>query len=170
MERTAAPLFQTVERTMALLQRPGLILASTKASGESNVMTIGWGTLGVIWGLPIFTVLVRPSRHTYQFIEESGVFTVNVPTPDMSRWVGICGTQSGRDIDKLGDYGVATSPALHIPSITIDNCTTVYECRVRHYNDVIPAQLNAQVQAKNYGGSDYHRLYYGEVLGTYQAE
>ena len=72
MERHEVPFTYQYERTMELLARPGLLLAATKRSGASNVMTIGWGTLGIIWGRKIFVVLVRPSRYTYQFIEDSG--------------------------------------------------------------------------------------------------
>ena len=86
----------------------GLLLAATKRSGESNVMTIGWGTVGVVWGLPMFTVLVRPSRFTYQFIEDAGEFTVNVPSPDMRAFVDFCGTRSGRDVNKFAEFDTAS--------------------------------------------------------------
>ena len=46
-------------------------------------------------------VLVRPSRYTYSLIEETGVFSVNVPTPEMKELVKVCGTRSGRELDKL---------------------------------------------------------------------
>jgi flavin reductase (DIM6/NTAB) family NADH-FMN oxidoreductase RutF len=95
---------------------------------------------------------------------------VNVPTEALRAWVGVCGTRSGRDVDKLAAYNVATSPAQTVPSITIDACPLVYECRVLHHNDLIPANLDPEIEARSYGGSDYHRLYYGEILGAFAAE
>ena len=80
MNRESVPYTYLFAETMKQLDGEGLLLASTKPDGEINVMTIGWGTVGVIWGRPIFAVLVRPSRYTYQFIEASGEFTVNVPS------------------------------------------------------------------------------------------
>ena len=38
--------------------RPG-ILITTKAGGKVNSMTIGWGTLGIIWNRPVFIAYVR---------------------------------------------------------------------------------------------------------------
>ena len=35
-----------------------------------NTMTIGWGGLGTLWGMPVCTVYVRPERYTYEFMEE----------------------------------------------------------------------------------------------------
>ena len=43
---------------------------NTCAEGKSNSMTIAWGSLGFMWGKPVFTVMVRQSRHTYQLIEK----------------------------------------------------------------------------------------------------
>ena len=55
------------------------ILLTTKADGQVNTMTIGWGTLGIQWGKPIFIVFVRESRHTKAMLEKNGEFTINVP-------------------------------------------------------------------------------------------
>jgi len=170
MERKAVSYDYRLDETLALLRNPGLLLASTKESGESNVMTIGWGTIGTIWSKPVFLVLVRPSRYTYEFIEDSGVFTVNVPTEDLRRWVTICGTRSGRDIDKFGDYEMNISPAKTVETMTIDACPLVYECEVVHHHDLVPAHLAPEIEAGSYGGSDYHRVYYGEIRGCYASQ
>jgi flavin reductase (DIM6/NTAB) family NADH-FMN oxidoreductase RutF len=121
--------------------------------------------VGVIWGLPVMVVLVRPSRYTYQFIEDSKAFTVNVPTPDMRQYVNLCGTRSGRDVDKLAQ--VATSAGQKVSSVTIDPCPLVYECQVVHWNDVQPANLLPDVLASSYSQGDFHRLYYGQILGAF---
>jgi hypothetical protein len=46
----------------------------------------------------------------------------------------------------------------------------VYECRVVHYNDMIPANLDAGIEESAYGGSDYHRIYFGQITGAFAAE
>jgi flavin reductase (DIM6/NTAB) family NADH-FMN oxidoreductase RutF len=166
-ERIEVPLSHCFAEMVEQLQDTGLLLASTKRSGESNVMTIGWGTLGVIWSLPIFTVLVRPSRHTYEFIEDSGEFTVNVPGPDMTGFVDFCGARSGRDVDKFAQHHISTRPGRMVSSVTIDACPWVYECRVVHKNDVLPAACAEKVLTGYYSGGDFHRVYYGEVLGVF---
>jgi flavin reductase (DIM6/NTAB) family NADH-FMN oxidoreductase RutF len=169
MERKLVSYDYKLNETLALLVKPGLLLASTKPFGASNVMTIGWGSVGIMWGRPMFTVMVRPSRYTYGFIEEAGVFTVNVPTLALSAWVGVCGSRSGRDLDKFGAYGITTSMGQNVKAVTIDACPLVYECRVVHVNDIIPANLDKAFEARAYAGSNYHRYYYGEILGAYAA-
>jgi flavin reductase (DIM6/NTAB) family NADH-FMN oxidoreductase RutF len=155
---------------MQQLDGEGLLLASTKPDGETNVMTIGWGTIGVIWGRPIFTVLVRPSRYTYQFIEASDEFTVNVPSPAMTDFVRFCGSKSGRDHDKIARFEIAITPGQQVGSPWIDGCPLVYECRVVHKNDILPATLDPGISARFYPRGDFHRVYYGEILGLYAAQ
>ena len=170
MKRRRVAFDYRLSDTLALVQRPGLLLASTKRSGESNVMTIGWGSVGIIWGKPIFITLVRPSRYTYEFIEDSHEFTVNVPTEEMRRWVGICGKVSGRDVDKFQDHDVAVSAGQDCSAVTIDACPMVYECRAVHFSDLVPAYLSPEIDARSYPGGDYHRVYFGEILGAYASE
>jgi flavin reductase (DIM6/NTAB) family NADH-FMN oxidoreductase RutF len=165
MARVEAEYTYGLDRTLNALSHGGLLLAGTKADGSSNAMVIGWGTVGVIWGLPMMVVLVRPSRYTYGFIEESGVFTVNVPAPEMKELVRVCGTQSGRDVDKLAD--VPSSMGTKVPCVTLDACPIVYECQVVHWNDVLPDALGPGIQSRAYPQGDFHRLYYGQIMATF---
>lgn len=167
MNRIAVPYSYEFAQTMEQLDGDGLVLAASKPGGESNAMIIGWGTIGVIWGRPIFTVLVRPSRHTYQFIEASGEFTVNVPSPEMRDFVIFCGTKSGRDHDKFGRFQMSLTPGRTVKAATIDACHLVYECKVVQKNDIDPAALDAKISSRFYSQGDFHRVYYGEILGTF---
>src|SRR5664280_2761340 len=63
------------KETMEKMKGPGVILL---AGDPPNPMTIGWGTIGYIWGKWILTVLVRPSRFTFQLMESADEFTVNL--------------------------------------------------------------------------------------------
>jgi len=170
MKRREVPYTYGFEETMKIMRSGGLLLASTKRSGESNVMTIGWGTIGNVWRKPLFIVLVRPSRYTYEFIEDSGEFTVNVPSPDMDEFVAFCGSRSGREVDKFAAFNIATTPGHKVNSITIDACPIVYECKVVHKNDVVPAELAKDIVSMFYPEGDFHRVYFGEILGTYVHE
>ena len=90
------------------------ILLTTKADGQVNTMTIGWGTMGVEWGKPIFVAYVRGSRYTHQMIEKSGEFTVNIPIGEFdSKILGICGTKSGRDMDKIKELNLTLEEPLN---------------------------------------------------------
>jgi flavin reductase (DIM6/NTAB) family NADH-FMN oxidoreductase RutF len=165
MQRREVEYTYQLDGTLAALANGGLLLASTRGDGRSNAMTIGWAAPGVVWGLPVMIVLVRPSRYTYTFIEESRVFTVNVPSPDMRDLVQLCGTRSGRDVDKLAL--VDTSMGQKVNCVRIEACPVVYECQVVHWNDVQPDALLPDIRAKAYPHGDFHRLYYGHILGTF---
>jgi flavin reductase (DIM6/NTAB) family NADH-FMN oxidoreductase RutF len=52
MQRTPVAYDYGLSKTLALLERPGVLLVTSDRSGRANVMTIGWATIGVIWGSP----------------------------------------------------------------------------------------------------------------------
>ncbi len=155
-----------LKETYKALAGHGVLLVSQANPNKPNVMTIGWGSAGIIWGKPIFTVLVRPSRYTYGCLEKVPEFTVNVPTPDMKDIVAFCGRTSGRDMDKFKELGLATEASMHVSPPLIARCAIHYECRVVHRNDVIPDELARQIITGLYAQGDFHRVYFGEILRT----
>ena len=64
--------------------RPG-ILVTTKAGDKINSMTIGWGTIGVVWEKPIFVAYVRDCRYTYEMLQKNPEFTVNIPVGEFDK-------------------------------------------------------------------------------------
>ena len=61
-----------------------------------NTMTIGWGQNGLVWGLPVCTVYVRPERYTYEFMESHDYFTLSILPESEKKAMALCGTKSGR--------------------------------------------------------------------------
>ncbi len=170
MERSEVAYTAHFDAVMRALTGGGLLLGANDAGGKPNAMTIGWGAIGSIWSMPVWIVLVRPSRYTYQCVEQGDCFTVNVPGRDMENALDICGTRSGRDGDKLADSNLTAEDALKVPAPTFAECPVVYECVVIHRNDVQPAALIPELAAGPYANGDYHRLYYGRILSTRAAE
>ena len=148
----------------------GALLGSYDAAGKANVMTIGWGSLGSIWGIPVWIVLVRPSRYTYQCIEHTGCFSVNVPTEEMADTCATCGSASGRDIDKFAECKLTEQRASSVLAPTVAECPIVYECQVVHSNDVLPEKLAEEIISGAYVSGDFHRLYFGKILTACAAE
>ena len=159
-----------LQETLDVMAHGGLLLACADEAGNPNAMTIGWGTVGVIWGKPIFVVLVRPSRFTYDLIERAGAFTVNVPTKELRDAVTFCGTVSGRDHDKFAEKGLTAVSGERVNVPAIEECVVHYECKVVHRNDVLKEVLDEEIRSSAYAAGDYHRLYFGEILGTYASE
>ena len=156
-----------LKETLQVMRNSGLLLTSANRKGKINVMTIGWGTIGVIWGMPMFLVLVRPSRLSYGFIEETGNFTVNVPPKKISQIVSFCGSVSGRDYDKFKEKGLTCIPGKNVKSPMIEECVVHYECKVLHKNDVIPARIPEDVTSQYYPQGDYHRIFFGRIVSVF---
>ena len=167
MAKIEASYTDYLPETNKMLGHGGLLLASADAEGKPNAMTIGWGTVGIIWGKPIFVVLVRPSRYTYDLIEITDDFTVNVPTPELADEVLYFGTVSGRDHDKFEEKGLTAKPGKKVKSPIVEECVIHYECKVVHKNDVIPDELADEIRAGAYPQGDFHRIYFGEILAVY---
>ena len=141
-----------------------VLLVSQGRGGPPDAMTIGWGSIGVIWSRPVFTVLVRPSRFTYGLIQETGEFTVNVAPHHLKDVVAYCGTVSGRDHNKFAEKNLTALPSEKVRAPIIKECTIHFECRVIHKNDLIPSEIEKTIIPQFYGKGDYHRLYFGEIL------
>ena len=142
----------------------GLLLVSRDGKGKPNAMTIGWGTVGIVWSRPMFVVLVRRSRYTHQCIDTTGDFTVNVPYPQMAKDVQFCGTVSGRDYDKFTERGFTASDSATVDSPFIEECGLIYECKVVQYTDVVPDNFAPEIIDQFYGDGDFHRVYFGQIL------
>ena len=162
-----------VAETVAALTSGGLLLASAGKDGQANLMTIGWGTIGVIWGKPIFVVLVRPSRHTFRLLNQTDEFTVNVPYPNDELLVEacrVCGSQSGRDLDKFAECELAATPGREVRVPIVQQCGIHYECQVVHKNNVAPVELEPGIMGEYYPSEDFHTVYYGEIVACYADE
>ena len=156
-----------LKETFDVMRKMGLLLVSADADGKPNAMTIGWGTVGIIWGKPIFIVLVRPSRYTHKLMEQTDDFSVNVPPPELRDVVAFCGSASGRDHDKFAEKGLIAVPGKKVKSPVIEQCVIHYECRVVHKNDVLKDKLASEIVSSAYPKGDFHTIYYGEILSVY---
>jgi flavin reductase (DIM6/NTAB) family NADH-FMN oxidoreductase RutF len=156
-----------VVETLAKLENPGCLLVSAKKDGTCNVMTIGWGLVGVFWRMPVFLVAVRHSRFTHEFIEDSDEFTVNVPGEGLDKGVSYCGEVSGREHDKFKECNLSllTGKKVNVP--VIKECKIHHECRVVHKLEVRPDLVPVDVKKLFYAKDDFHTLYFGEILAVY---
>lgn len=140
---------------------------TVRHAGRDNVMTIGWGTIGVIWGQPIFSVLVRPSRFTFDLLEGSGEFCVSIPLAGMAKSLAVCGSKSGRDLDKFAAAGLQKLPGIKIATPVIAGAGLHYECKVVFKQPMDPKPLEKGLDASFYGNGDYHTLYFGQIQAAW---
>ena len=161
-----------------ILEQTGkAVLLTTKAHRLVNTMVIGWGTLGVEWGKPIFTVFVRESRLTKQLLDENPEFTINVPLAAMDPEVlRVCGRESGRDVDKIQKLGLTLEAPLTGSVPGIRELPLTLECKVIYRQDQDPDAINEENTRRYYPipegweKGDYHTAYYGQVVAAYVIE
>ena len=151
------------------------ILLTTKGKSGVNTMTIGWGTIGIEWGRPMFVAYVRESRYTHQLLDENPEFTINCPVGEIDRNIlGTCGTKSGRDMDKIKELNLSLEEPTHISVPGIKELPLTLECRVVYRNPQ-PVEGLPQVILERYypdknGVRDFHYAYYGEIVSAYIIE
>jgi len=156
-----------LERGMDSLRTKGAFL-TVKSGDKVNTMTIGWGSVGYEWNRPIFTVLVRESRYTYELIEKSDNFTVSIPlSVDLKGALTVCGSKSGRNIDKFVECNLTLEKSKKVDTPIIGECELHYECKIVYKQEMNPELLSKDIIESAYKTGDYHTLYYGEIVATY---
>ena len=149
------------------------VLLTTQAGGEVDTMTIGWGTLGVEWKKPVFIAFVRQSRHTKTLLDKNPEFTVNIPLePCDKNIISVCGTQSGRDVDKIKKLGLTTVPGETVSVPAIAQLPLTLECKVLYQQDQDLSALCEESRNLCYkpgtpNDGDFHTAYYGEITAAY---
>ena len=127
-----------------------------------NTMTASWGGLGVLWNLKVSFCFVRPTRHTYDFMERSDRYTLSFYEESWRDALDFCGTQSGRDVDKAAETGLM--PTEIEGGVAFEQARLVLVCRKLYQSDIDPGRFVDPSIDSNYPAKDYHRLYIGEVI------
>ena len=159
---------------IAKRMKPGILL-TTKSKEIVNTMTIGWGTIGVEWSRPVFVAYVRESRFTREMLDENPEFTVNIPMETIDgKILGICGTKSGRDLDKISELGLHLEEPQEISVPGIRELPLTLECKVIYRNpqplDGLPQEILDRYYPEQNGKRDAHIAYYGEIVSAYIIE
>lgn len=158
---------ENIKAAVDNLHKRGAFLTA-KDGDKVNTMTIGWGAIGYQWNRPIFTVLVRESRYTYELIEKASEFTVSIPlNDDLKAALAFCGSKSGRDYDKIKECNLTLEPGKTTSTPIIGDCGLQFECKIVYKEAMNPELLSAEVKNASYKNGDYHTTYYGEIVGCY---
>lgn len=152
------------------------ILLTTAADGKRDTMVIGWGSMGVVWSKPVFKVLVRESRYTKELLDKNGEFTVNVPLAAVDKnIIAVCGTKSGRDLDKFKALGLHIQEGQTVAVPAIKELPLTLECKVIYKQEQDPNAIDLDCYARFYAQGtrnqgDHHTVYYGEITAAYIIE
>lgn len=172
-------IFDYAEEIIKALEKG--VLLTTKVNDKINSMAISWGTLGIEWGKPIFTVFVREHRFTHEQLDQSMEFTINIPRGEYNKKIiGICGSKSGRDIDKISETGLTVVAGSSVGAPAFKEFPLTLECKVIYRQAQEPAFLGEENRkifhpqdvpyTNPMANCDYHTAYYGEIVHAYIVE
>lgn len=156
-----------LDKSIKYLHRQGAFL-TVKKGEEVNVSTISWGNIGFEWGRPVFTILVRSSRHNHELLQDNTEFTVSIPTTStMKKALNTVGSHSGREVDKWKLANITQHPAKTMDTPVVKEANIYYECKIIYNHKVDPKLLRGDVDVTSYLDGDYHEIFYGEIVSSY---
>lgn len=153
------------------------ILLNTNGD-KFNSMVIGWGHLGVVWSLPTFVVYVRQGRYTRAQLDDTREFTISVPLEGPSAEINrVCGSLSGRDVDKVREAGLTLEEPATIRTPGIREYPLTLECKVLYAQkqdlEEIPERIRSRMYPQDVDGTypmsnrDAHTAYIGQIVDAY---
>ena len=110
----------------ALFPNPAL-LVSCGPLETPNIITIAWASTACREP-PMVAIAVTPSRYSYNLIQESKDFVVNIPHAKHVEQVDLCGSISGKKYDKFKACGFTPERSLRVMSPRIRECPINIEC------------------------------------------
>ena len=137
-------------------------LLTAGKSDDFNTMTVSWGGIGELWNKDVCFVFVRPQRYTYEFMEKNDYFSLSFFGGEYKKELGVCGSKSGRDIDKMVETGFTP--------VDLGEATGFEQAKVNvvlkklAYQDMKPDGFVDESIMNNYASNDFHRVYVGEIV------
>lgn len=109
---------------------PAVMVSVTDGNGNDNIITVAWaGT--VCTNPPMVSVSVRPSRHSYKMLKDTGEFVINLTTEKLAFATDYCGVRSGKDVDKFEKLKLTKEKADFVSAPMIGESPVSIECRVK---------------------------------------
>ena len=108
---------------------PVVLVSVADGAGEKNIFTVAW-TGTICSDPPMVSISVRPERHSYHMIKETGEFVINLTTKELAFATDYCGVVSGRDVDKFEKMKLTPLKADAVKAQLIGESPVNIECVV----------------------------------------
>lgn len=114
---------------------PAVMVSVADRAGNSNIITVAW--TGTICSDPaMLYISVRPERHSYHMIKETGEFVVNLTTRALVRATDYCGVRSGKDVNKWQEMNLTPGKAQKVSAPLIEESPVNLECKVTEVKEL----------------------------------
>lgn len=137
---------------LRLLEPGPVTLVTSQFRGQPDVMAAAW-VMPAGYAPPMVALALSPLTNTHYLISHSQEFVLNIPGRPLADQVMICGSYSGRDVDKFTRAALTPTDGRRVTVPWIDQCLAHLECGV--------------VDAHEAGD---HTVFLGEVIGAWAEE
>ena len=165
---------------------PTVLVTCRDKAGNENVFTVAW--TGIMCTRPPVTYIsVWPQRYSFELIDKSGEFVINLASKELVKAVDFCGVKSGKNINKFEYTGLTVSDGSMVKAPVIEQSPLSLECKVRDkielgthtvfIADIVAVDVAQQLIDKDgrlelenadliaYSHGEYYEL--GKKLGTF---
>ena len=142
-------------------------LATAGTVEDYNTMTIGWGSMGSIWGpphkaKPVLTIYVSPARYTHEYLEKNEYFTVSFFPEAYRKDLLLLGSKSGRDGDKVALTSLTPLPLEH--GVDFAQAELTFVCRKLYSQQFDLPKVPKDVADWIYTRVPPHSMFIGEEV------
>ncbi len=110
------------------------LLVAAESEGKANLTAVEW-LMPVSEKPPIIAFSLSSTSLTLDLLCSSMEFVVSVPTEKLKDAVLLCGTTSGKYIDKFEEAGLTQTRAKKVKSPLILQAAANFECKVLSYSN-----------------------------------
>ena len=114
---------------------PAVMVSVADKKGNNNIITVAWaGT--ICTNPPMLSISVRPERHSYNMLKETGEFVVNLTTEELAFACDYCGVTSGRDVNKYEKLNLTPLKMQNVNAPGIAESPVNIECKIREIKEL----------------------------------
>ena len=135
---------------------------------KHNTMTASWGGVGELWGRYVSTIYIRPQRYTLEFVEREDYYSLCFFGPDCRQALNLCGSKSGREVDK--DAATGLTPCFDEAAPYYEQARLVFLCRKLYRQDLEEGCFLDKGLLEKWYDNDLHRMFIGEIVKVLEKE
>lgn len=153
--------FEEIKENLGVTLAKKWTLITAGNQEKLNTMTISWGAFGELWYKNMVTVYIRQTRYTVEFLEKEEYFTISFYDDKYKKQLGICGSKSGRDIDKVKEISFTKK---YDKAPYFEEANLVLICKKVAKTNMKNTEIyDKQIKEKEYNNEEYHYMYNGII-------
>ena len=167
MERMVSMAFREIsveelkDNPFTLINKDWMLITAGNQD-KHNTMTASWGGVGELWGKYVSTIYIRPQRYTLEFVEREEYYSLCFFGPEYRQALSLCGSKSGRDVDK--DAATGLTPRFDQAAPYYEQARLVFICRKLYKQDMTEEAFLDKSLLDKWYDNDLHRMFIGEIV------